>query len=85
MYINMEANATYQMNKDLHLVIATTTTLEMVMKHTVVVMEVQGKFHMQLEEYSGAASKEFADFTKLDMVTKKLDMVTKTGNDFFLL
>ena len=39
----------------------------------------------KMEEYSGAASKEFADFTKLDMVTKKLDMVTKTGNDFFLL
>ena len=30
----------------------------------------------KMEEYSGAASKEFADFTKLDMVTKM-------GNDFF--
>ena len=65
------------MNKDLHLVIVTTTTLEIVMKHTLLGMEVQGKFHLhsaailwKMEEYSGAASKEFAVFTKIDMVTK---------------
>ena len=45
--MNMEANAIYQMNKDLHLVIETTITLEMVMKHSVVGMEVQGKLRLQ--------------------------------------
>ena len=84
----MEANATYQMNKDLHLVIATTTTLKMVMKHTLLGMEVQGKFHLQLScgRWRSILALQVKNLlTSPDMVTKKLDMVTKTGNDFFLL